>query len=142
MNGCEALGVTTLKDTIGLLQQDLFPKARQLSISTVSYMEIVFSHSRIAQEEKDFLKNGVKWLGEAAYKKYQARYTQLSKMHRIALLEEVAQTQWGKSFLDSILRYTLEAALGDPIYGGNNNQAGWKWLGFEAPNPQTKKAYL
>mgnify|MGYP005846897397 CR=1 FL=1 len=142
MSGCELLGITTPKETIKLLQNDLFPQAKELSIDTISYMDIVFSHSRISQEEKDFLKNGVKWLNEAAFEAHKKRYTKLSKMQREKLLSRVSQTQWGENFLDSILRYTLEATLGDPIYGGNNNQAGWNWLGFEAPNPLAKKAYL
>jgi gluconate 2-dehydrogenase gamma chain len=142
MSGCELLGITTPKETIQLLVKDLFPKAKELGISTSSYIDVIFAHSRITQEEKKFLKNGVKLLNESAYEKYKSRYTQLAKPQRLELLEQVAQTQWGTDFMDSVLRYTLEATLGDPIYGGNNNEAGWKWLGYEAAKPQPKKAYL
>lgn len=142
MSGCELLGITTPKETIKLLQYDLFPKAKELGIDAIGYMDIVFAHSRITEQEKDFLKNGVKWLNEEALQMYNKRYTKLSISKRHELLNSVAQMQWGENFLDSILRYTLEASLGDPIYGGNNKQAGWKWLEFQAPNPLAKKAYL
>lgn len=142
MSGCEVLGITTPKETIKLLQYDLFPKAKELATDTVAYMDIIFAHSRISQEDKNFLKNGVKWLNESALEMYQKRYTQLSKIQRDKVLKSISTTRWGVDFLDSILRYTLEAALGEPVYGANKNQAGWKWLSFDAPNPQAKKAYL
>lgn len=142
MSGCELLGITTPKETIKLLQYDLFPKAKELGIDTTRYIDSVFLHSRISQSEKDFLKNGTKWLNEAAFEHYDKRYTRLSKTQREKILSTIAASQWGENFLDSILRYTLEATLGDPIYGGNTHQAGWKWLAFEAPNPMAKKAYL
>lgn len=142
MSGCELLGITTPKETIKLLQYDLFPKAKELGIDTTRYIDTIFLHSRISQREKDFLKNGVKWLNETAFESYNKRYTKLSKIEREKTLNTIAQTQWGENFLDSILRYTLEATLGDPIYGGNNKQAGWRWLGFAPPDPVAKKAYL
>jgi len=142
MSGCELLGVTTPKETIRLLQRDLFPQADDLNIDVAEYMDIIFAHSRITHEEKNMLKNGVKLLNEAALSEYAKRYTQLAKMQREKLLGSVVQTQWGENFFDAVLRYTLEATLGDPIYKGNKNQTAWKWLNFEAPNPQAKKAYL
>jgi len=32
--------------------------------------------------------------------------------------------------------------LGDPIYGGNNKEAGWRWLAFSGGEPRPKKAFL
>jgi gluconate 2-dehydrogenase gamma chain len=51
----------------------------------------------------------------------------------------------GKQWISTILRYILEALLTDPIYGGNPNAIGWKWLdhqpGFPRP-PANKRYYL
>jgi len=142
MQGCELSSITTSRDTIKILQNDLFPKAQELDINTINYIYIVLKHSRIDQEEKTFLKNGVKWLNETALELYKSPYTKLSDEKRQLVLQNISQTQWGESWIDLILRYTLEAALGDPIYGGNNKEAGWKWLEHASGLPRPKRAYL
>ncbi len=141
-SGCDLIAVITPKETLRLLQEELFPKVKELGINTSRYMEIIFAHSRITQEEKELLKRGVKKLNEAAYESYGRAFTALTTLQRKALLNATAKTQWGAAFMDAMLRYTLEALLGDPIYGANINQAGWKWLAYTAAKPQPTKAYL
>lgn len=142
MDGCSVFGVTTSRDTIATLQNDLFPKAKELGINTVNYISIISKHSRISQEDKDFLKNGVKWLNESAVEMYKKQYTQLSDASRQLVLTEIINTNWGSSWCDNMLRYIFEAMLGDPIYGGNNSEAGWKWLEFSGGEPRATEAYL
>ncbi len=142
MSGCDVFGFTTPKETIALLQFDLFPKAKELGVDTVGYMSIILHHSRISKEDKKFIRNGVKWLNEEAVKLYATKYIKLAAKEREAVLVSVAKEEWGASWLDSMMRYILEATLGDPIYGSNKNEAGWKWLAFEGGKPRPKKAYL
>lgn len=142
MDGCNLFAVTTPIDTISVMHQDLFPKARELDIETASYMHIVFHQSRITQEDKTFLKNGVKWLNEEAILMYKKSYTKLASGQRQKVLTKIAKTEWGDSFIYNIMNYMFEAMLGDPVYGGNNNKAGWKWLNFEGGQPEAKKAYM
>jgi hypothetical protein len=40
-----------------------------------------------------------------------------------------------------LLSYTLEAAFGDPVYGGNPGRVGWKWIGYRAPDPRPTKPW-
>lgn len=141
-SGCDLIAVITPKETLRLLQEELFPKVKELGINTSRYMEIIFAHSRITQEEKEFLKCGVKKLNEAAYESYGKHFTSLTTLQRKALLNTTAKTQWGAAFMDAMLRYTLEALLGDPIYGANIDEAGWKWLAYTGAKPQPTKAYL
>ena len=142
MNGCTVFGVTTSRDTIKILQNDLFPKAKELGINTASYISIILHHSRIEKSDKEYLRNGVKWLNESAVKNYKKQYTKLLTQERQELLKIVAQEKWGHSWLDTMMRYIFEASFGDPIYGGNNNEAGWKWLAFEGGQPRPKKMFL
>jgi len=142
MDGCDLFGITTPIDTIKTLHHDLFPQAQKLQIQTAPYMHIVFHHSRITQEDKLFIKNGVKWLNEEAIKMYKNPYIKLSASKRQEVLRSIAQTQWGDSFIYNIMGYLFEAMLGDPIYGGNNAEAGWRWLAFEGGAPRPKKAFL
>lgn len=142
MSGCELFSVTTLHDTIKVLQNDLFPKAKELSIETSSYISIILHHERVTKEDKKFLKNGVKWLNEEAVNMHKRTYTKLLKQEREAVLQAVSKTEWGESWLYAMMTYLFEAMLGDPIYGGNNSEEGWKWLSFEGGLPRPKKAYL
>lgn len=103
---------------------------------------MILHHSRVTPEEKTFLKNGVKWLNEAAVEIYQTMYAELRPSQRQAILHTIAKTQWGENWIYNMHTYILEAMLGDPIYGGNNNQAGWKWLNFQGGLPRPTKAFL
>jgi len=142
MEGCNLFAVTTPMQTLGLMHKDLFPQAQALGIKTASYMNIVFNHSRISDADKTFLKNGVKWLNEEAVKMYKKEYAKLSALPRQKVLASVTQTEWGNSFVYDVMNYMFEAMLGDPVYGGNNNEAGWKWLRFEGGKPRPKQAYM
>jgi len=143
MSGCELFSVTTIYDTMKTLQNDLFPKAKELGCDTSSYMHIALHHSRISDADKAFIKNGVKWLNEESVKLHKMTYTRLLATQRQNLLKEiVANTRWGENFLYDMMGYLFEAMLGDPIYGGNKKEAGWKWLAFEGGKPRPHKAYL
>lgn len=142
MSGCSLFGVTTFRETVKVLQNDLFPKAKELKINTSEYISVILHHERITKEDKAFLKNGAKWLNEKSVKMYTKTYVNLFPIHRQKVLEAVVNTEWGSSWVYDIMTYTFEAMFGDPIYGSNNSEAGWKWLNFTAGQPRPKKAYL
>jgi hypothetical protein len=142
MDGCNFFGVTTSMQTLSQMHEDLFPYAQELEIKTAPYMQIVFDHSRISEADKTFLKNGVKWLNEESIMQYKQEYTKLSSQRRQDILATVTQTNWGESFVYDVMNYMFEAMLGDPIYGGNNHEAGWKWLQFQGGKPSPKQAYM
>ena len=141
-SGCTVLGVTTSRDTIKVIQNDLFPKAKELGINTADYITIIYRHHKIAESDKEFLKNGVKWLNESAIEMHKQTYTKLSDEQRQEVLREIATFEWGESWIDTMLRYIMEASLGDPIYGGNNKQAAWQWLSFTGGSPRATEVYL
>lgn len=143
MSGCDVFGVTPLRATMAVVQDDLFPKAKELHIDTVSYInKIVLHHSRISHSDKLFIKNGAKWLNEEAVKRYRQMYIKLTKKQREDLLTNIAQTEWGSSWIETMMGYIFEASFGDPIYGANRKEAGWKWLDFVGGKPSPKGAYL
>lgn len=142
MSGCELFSVVTPKETIELVQNDLFPKAQELGVNTFVYMSIVLNHSRVTDEDKEFIKNGVKWLNEEAVEKYNFTYTKLTSPQRQDILKIISQVRWGDSWINEMLTFALEATLGDSIYGANKSEAGWKWLEFQGGLPRPKKALL
>lgn len=133
--------VTPLQ-TLAVVQADLFPQKMLTSSNALSYISIIFKHSRISAEDKQYLRNGAKWLNEEAVNQYQKIYTELSSKQRQKVLHIIAKEPWGKSWIKIVLTYIMEAVLGDPIYGINKNESGWKWLEHESGLPRPKEALL
>ena len=142
MSGCSLFSIVTPKQTIELVQNDIFPKAKELGVNTFLYMSIVLNHSRISEEDKEFIKNGVKWLNEEALEMHDKIYAELPEAKRQETLKAISQVRWGENWLETILTYTLEAMISDPVYGVNKNYSGQKWLHFEAGFPRPKEALL
>lgn len=142
MSGCQLFGAVTPYETINTLQKDLFPKANELSVNTSAYMTIVFKHSRISDEDKIFIRNGIQWLNEEAVSKYKNSYTKLSYSQRQNTLKSISKEKWGESWLDMMLTYIIEATFSDRVYGVNPKEAGQKWLGFSNGLPKPKEALL
>ena len=63
-------------------------------------------------------------------------------IERQKLLKDIATTSWGESFIADNLKFIFEAMLGDPIYGSNKDESGWRWLEHKAGLPRPKVAYL
>jgi len=58
------------------------------------------------------------------------------------ILRTYEQEPQGSKWLGRMMILTLEAMLGDPIYGGNLGGEVWRGLGEPPPNPQPKVQYL
>lgn len=142
MNGCTLFGITTPIKTFKVLQNDLFPKAKELGIDTSRYMFIIVNHSRISTQEKLFIKNGIKWLNEESIKIHNDIYTKLSPDKRHEILQIITKERWGKRWLHKIMGYLFESLLGNPMYGGNKDTKAWEWLSYEGGKPYPKEIYL
>ena len=119
-------------DTLALVQKDLFPDIDStLNTQTINargYISYILHHPRVLQEDKKFIKNALRWLDEEARTLFDLDYGKLEADKRQKVLETIAQTEWGESFIETILTYIFESLLGDPIYGINKNEVGWKWV--------------
>ena len=139
-------GGVRIADTVSVLQDDLFPNStgvpNQEQTNAKAYLFLILNHSRISDEQKRFIKNGIKWLNEESVSKYKKLYTKLTYTERQNILEDISKISWGESFIEAMLKYILEATLGDPIYGINKDECGWKWLNHKGGLPRPKEAYL
>lgn len=142
ISGSAFFGGASALETFKVVQEDLFPHATKLEIHSFSYLMLILNHSRIRDDEKSFLRNGVQWLHEEAVSQYKQTYTKLSSNQRQIILQTVAKKQWGKKWIAKMLTYIMEATLGDPIYGANTNGLGWNWLEHTSGLPRPKKGYL
>ncbi len=141
LSGCELFSVTTPIQTIKTLQYDLFPHAKKLGVNMSKYLQIILSHSRIDEDEKKHIKNGIKWLNEEAIKLFDKTYIKLDSLQRQKVLILISQTRWGDRFINRMLTYIMEAVFSDPIYNVSFGH-GWEWLNFKTGLPQPKEALL
>ena len=142
MSGTELFGAVSPLQTISLVQEDLFPHAKKLGINSPDYLVLILQHSRVSDDEKAFLRNGVQWLNEEAVAQYKQTYIQLSSNQRQDILQIVSKEKWGRNWIHKMLTYIMEAMLGDPVYGANKDGAGLKWLNHTTGMPQPKEVYL
>jgi len=142
----ELFGAVTPTQTLGVLHKDLFPSSSFIPsvkfINANLYLNKIFVHSRVSDEDKEFIRDGVRWLNEESVNKYKKVYANLPEKKRQKVLQEVVDTDWGESWIHNIMMYMMEAMLGDPIYGGNGGELGWKWLNHQPGLPRPTKAYL
>lgn len=142
MSGGELFGAVSPLQTLTLVQEDLFPHAKELGINTSAYLTLILNHTRVSDEDKAFIRNGVQWLNEEALKIYKTTYTKLSPEQRQKLLQIINIHLWGKNWCATILAYIFEAVTSDPVYGVSLRESGWKWLDFKAGLPRPKEPLL
>jgi len=133
--------------TLAVVQEHLFPSETDSpgakEINALEYLRNVTKDHVIDSDEKEFILNGVKWLNDLALEKHEAGFTSLSQSQRMGMLHEITKSKAGRRWISKLLSYILEALLCDPVYGGNPDGIGWKWLehhpGF--PRPPVNKRY-
>ncbi|MCK9454946.1 MAG: gluconate 2-dehydrogenase subunit 3 family protein [Sulfurimonas sp.] len=140
--GSSLFGAVEPLKTLALVQEDLFPKAKELEVDTASYLLLILEHSRVSSAKKEFLRNGVQWLHEESLKLYGKLYYNLSQQKRQDVLQEISEYSWGEFWIESLLTYSMEALYSDAVYGVNKKDAAQKWLGFHSGEPHPKRAYL
>jgi len=142
MNSGRIFSQVTPDTTLSILQYDLFPQAKEMDVNLAAYFTLIQRHSRIDEDEKKYLKNGIKWINEEAVEVHEALYHELPESKRQELLQSISQKEWGESYLYTLLTYIMEATFSDPIYGVNPKRSGQQWLAFENGLPYPKEAYL
>lgn len=126
---------------IEAVQEVLFPKGLQApsasEFGATNYLAIVSTHSSFWAEDLKFLAYGAELLMQE-----ENDFLSMSPKERDkALRDFVSKSAKGESWVSLLLFYTIEALLSDPIYGGNKNELGWKWLGHNSGQPQPKKLF-
>ena len=135
--------------TIASVQNHLFPSEQEapgaVEINALSYLHDFLSNPATDSSEVEFILSGVLLLQRHLSQTYsqQMNFADLSIEQREILLREFEKQADGRRWLVNILNYILEALLTDPVYGGNPDGIGWKWLEYRAgePRPPADKRY-
>lgn len=134
--------------TLAGVQQHMFPAGDDTpgasDIQATVYLRNTIENPAADGEDQEFVFSGVGWLNELTQDQYQQDFTALDEQQREKVLRKIEQSQAGRNWLSLLLTYLLEALLADPVYGGNPDGIGWKWLthqpGYPTP-PEDKTWY-
>jgi gluconate 2-dehydrogenase gamma chain len=131
--------------TIAAVQNQLFPAEPDSpgasDINATSYLKNLLEENTFDRDEREFILNGPNWLNELANSEHGKTFAQLTTTQQEQLLQRIARTSAGENWLSLLLLYIFEALLSSPIYGGNPDGIGWRWLehnpGFPQPTINT-----
>ncbi len=134
-------------DLMRTVQEHLFPadddSPGAADINALPYLHFVLADPDMDQDNKNLLANGVKWVEEESRSSYQKSIVSLSFDELENVLQSIVNKSWGQRWLSLNLLYIFEALLSDPLYGGNPDGIGWKWLEHDPgfPRPTKNKIY-
>jgi len=111
-------------------------------INVIGYFKAVLTDQRIDIESRNYLINGARWLDESADEEYDKDFLKLDHKQKEELLKKVSMLRWGDNWLYKMMSYYFEATLSDPIYGGNVDGVGWKWLEFQPGFPRPNEVAI
>lgn len=105
-------------------------------LNTFGYIMWVLSDNYKKQEDRDYIIEGLDWANKQAKELYFEDFVNLSADQQNALIKLFTEHSWGKSWMSVMVTFVMESALLDPIYGGNKDEAGWKWLDHKPGMPR------
>ena len=133
-------------DNLIQVQAHLFPKdddgPSASDINAFAYLEWALTDpDNLSDGDGDFIKKGVGWLDGLAKQTQGDSFLKLSFEQQDKVLRQISKSSTGENWMSILVYYIMEALLFDPIYGGNPDGIGWKWLehqpGFPAPDSDT-----
>lgn len=128
------------KSIAEMVQEFLFPNdgngPSAKDINAYNYFQWVLWETGTDIKDKNYLMNGINWVEETSTEETERSFLQLRPAEQNDLLEYISTTNWGESWLSMMLTIIFEALFCDPIYGGNTDQSGWKWLEHNPGHPR------
>ncbi len=135
------------KAVLQAVQLQLFPDdgdgPSATDIQALSYLEWALTDlDNIEDGDRVIILRGVGWLNELTKEKYSANFHQISKQQQHTLMQQLSKSEAGENWMSLLIYYLLEALLLDPVYGGNTDSVGWRWLQHQPGFPRPDNAHL
>jgi gluconate 2-dehydrogenase gamma chain len=130
------------------VQMQLFPEdgygPSAQDLNALSYLEgAMTDRVNFNDGDPEFIRKGARRLDDMSRTAHGIGFTELTHELQNEVLEQTAQSKFGKNWLSLLIFYLTEALILDPYYGGNPDMIGWMWLehrpGF--PRPVEGKTY-
>jgi gluconate 2-dehydrogenase gamma chain len=123
-----------------VVQDHLFPSEPGApgsgDIRATAYLDGVLADPDLDPETRTFVLSGIGWLDDLAQEGHGRPFAELDPAPREDLLRRIGENGAGDRWLSVLIAYTLEALLGDPLYGGNPGGIGWVWLDHDPGRPR------
>jgi len=133
--------------TLSAAQSHLFPSSEDSpgakEINATGYLQGALDSPVMNPYSRGFILVGVGWLNGIAEQEYGIVFSEFGVDQREKVLRQIENSRAGERWIATLLLYTFEALLSDPVYGGNPDGIGWKWLQHQSgfPRPTANKTY-
>jgi len=135
-------------NTLQAVQLHMFPEKNNepdaLSINATAYLKSILEWPGVDESDKKFIVNGVDWLNDLSVKQFKKIFIDLNETDKEKVLRQIEKSRAGENWLSLIMLYLVEALLAAPVYGGNTDSQGWRWLRYQPgfPLPSADKRYF
>lgn len=110
-------------------------------INALEFLRFVVGDDSLDPADRDFLLQGTRWLEDLSLKQHGSGFATLDESRREQLLRGIERSEAGENWLSTVMTYLMEALLTDPVYGGNPDGMGWRWLGHIPGFPRPDAAH-
>jgi gluconate 2-dehydrogenase gamma chain len=128
------------------IQNVLFPSDGNgpgaIEINSDKYLLWILRDPILDKKENDYFINNINQFTNECKAKYNDVFYELNGLQKSEFITSISKTNWGKPWLSRMLTLIFEALLLDPIYGGNTNKEGWKWLEHDPGSPRPTKTIM
>lgn len=131
--------------TLAAVQERLLPSgpgspgARE--VNATDYLLRVAAEPSTSPRERRDLRRGLRRVDALARETEGQPFAELPDERKDLVLRALQGGAEGEPFLELLLVYTLEALLGDPVYGGNPGEVGWGWLQHAPGSPRPARPW-
>ncbi len=112
------------------------PSAKSMKL--ILFVRQTLMHPSYDKDIRRFLIEGAQKL----HKQSKERFFFMSSESREEALRSYEKTDEGRQWLQRIMILGMEGVFGDPVYGANIGEAGWKALGTSGGAPRPKTRYI
>ena len=131
-----------VKRLISAVQVHMFPEGSLLpssiTMKSINFLFETVAHPSYDKDIRAFVLEGTEELADRT----DSKFVTMTHSAKEKALRDYEATGYGSSWLSRIMTLTMEGMFGDPMYGSNTQEVGWKALHSFAGEPRPKARYL
>ncbi len=113
---------------------DLGPGATE--VNAIGYLDAALADESTTPDRVALVKDGALKLDQRAQQRDVEHFGLLGPREQDEAIRLFETREGGRSWLRTLLAYTLEAFFGDPMRGANPGEIGWQWAGHRPGFPR------
>jgi len=131
-----------VKETIAAVQGHMFPEGSALpsarEMNTIGFLYETVSHKTYDRDIRAFVIEGARELQQ----REKGQFAAMRPQEKEKALRAYEESSYGSNWLSRIMTLTMEGMFGDPIYGSNVKESGWKALHAFGGQPRPTSRYI